>query len=123
MGSIAAMHALIVTLITGNIGILVRWIAGAIVAAIVALFAHFGFELDGDTTLKVASFVTISVAGALGEIAAKINANGVKEIQTALRKVNDEVHKDGHAGEVTIDAAKQITAQVQNLLREKQRKA
>lgn len=115
------MNQILITLITGNIGILVRWIAGVIVAGIIALFAHFGFELDSETTLKIASFAVISVAGALGEIASKINANGVKEIQQALAKVNVEVHKDGHAGEVTIDAAKQVTAQIQNLLRERRR--
>lgn len=114
---IVAMSKLLLTLLVGNAGVIVRWIAGLIVACLVALFAHMGFDLDADTTTKLAVAVMACVAGALGEISARVNVNGITQIQDALKKVSTDIRSDGHAGDVTVAVAKQIAAQVDQILK------
>lgn len=108
------------TLITGNAGIISRWLAGVIVACIVVLLSHFGFNLDPDLTLKLAGAVALGIPGLLGEIASKINSNGTSAIQKAFAEVASNVQQDGHAGENTVATAQQIVATVKELQATKQ---
>lgn len=103
----------IINIFAKESGWIARIIASTIVGGIIGFLAKYGFNVSNEDNIKITGFATAIVLSIINEYISKVQASNISTVQENLKKVIPNVVIDGHAGQQTVEASKQVSTLAQ----------